>query len=325
MKITKQEWQSYFENYPYAHILQSAEWGELKSEFGWKPEFVKTNEAGAMILFRKIPLGFSIAYIPEGPLGNPDDDFWLFVDEVCREQKAIFLKVEPFVWKENNQQLNLPTDFSSVSDSIQPPRTLVVDLSVEEDGILARMKQKTRYNIRLATKKGIEVTVSKDLSVFNDLMRITGNRDAFGVHSESYYQKVYELFNTVGKCELLIASFEGQPLAGVMVFTHGKNAWYLYGASSNEHRSKMPTYLVQWEAMKYAKSLGCETYDLYGVPDVELEILEENFVKKHEGLWGVYRFKRGFGGDLKRTVGAFDRVYLKILYKVYGFVRGLRS
>ena len=325
MILNKDKWQDYFNQFDDANILQSAEWGELKSEFGWHEEFVKTANAGAMVLFRNLPMGFKIAYIPEGPLGNPDVDFWNAVDVVCKANKSVFLKVEPFIWEEDGNTIEFPDDFQSVLDTIQPPRTIVVDLRDAEDAILARMKQKTRYNVRLAARKGVEVFVSNNLKQFHDLMKITGERDAFGVHSESYYEKVYEVFNQTGKCVLMIASFEGTPLAGVMIFTHGKNAWYLYGASSNEHRSKMPTYLIQWEAMKYAKSLGCDFYDLYGVPDEKLDVLEEEFTKRHDGLWGVYRFKRGFGGSLKRTVGAFDRVYMPFIYQIYSLIRKMRS
>jgi lipid II:glycine glycyltransferase (peptidoglycan interpeptide bridge formation enzyme) len=286
--------------------------------------FVRNDKAGAMILFRNLPFGFTIAYIPEGPLGVPSEGFWHEVSEVCKQKKAIFLKVEPFVWQEDVEELdnlNLEASFKLVTDTVQPPSTIVIDLRDDEDVILARMKQKTRYNIRLAERKGVEVELSEELSTFHDLMKLTGERDAFGVHSEEYYQKAFDLFHTHGKCSLLIASFEGTPLAGVMVFTHGKNAWYLYGASSNEYRNLMPTYLIQWKAMLYAKSLGCEFYDLYGVPDADLETLEESFSAKNDGLWGVYRFKRGFGGDLKRTVGAFDRVFKPVLYRMYQLYR----
>ena len=324
MIINQNDWGTFFNQFNRAHILQSGEWGALKSAFGWESVFVQQDDVGAMILFRKLPLGLTIAYIPEGPLGNPDEAFWNEVKDVCRQKKAILLKVEPFIWQENTDdtlELNLSKNFQSVEDTIQPPSTIVVDLTGDEDQILARMKQKTRYNIRLADRKGVKVEVSDNLSQFHDLMKITGERDAFGVHSEEYYQKAFELFSQSGKCALLIASFEDKPLAGVMVFTHGKNAWYLYGASSNEYRNLMPTYLIQWKAMVYAKSLGCETYDLYGVPDEKFETLEEQFSNRHDGLWGVYRFKRGFGGDLKRTVGAFDWVFKPLLYRMYQFYR----
>jgi lipid II:glycine glycyltransferase (peptidoglycan interpeptide bridge formation enzyme) len=102
-----------------------------------------------------------------------------------------------------------------------------------------------------------------------------------------------------------------------MVFARGPRAWYFYGASNDEERNRMPTYLLQWEAMRWAKARGCEEYDLWGVPDVDEATLEADFANRSDGLWGVYRFKRGFGGTLSRSVGAWDRSYLPLAYPLY--------
>ena len=155
------------------------------------------------------------------------------------------------------------------------------------------------------------------------MRQTTGGRDGFGVHSKEYYQRAYELFVPSGAAELLVAEYEGKPLAAVMVFISGNRAWYMYGASNNEERNKMPTYLIQWEAMRWAKERGAELYDLYGVPDRDEETLEKHFTgtQRNEGLWGVYRFKRGFGGEVKRAAQALDRVYKPLLYSVYRTVK----
>ena len=176
------------------------------------------------------------------------------------------------------------------------------------------MKPKCRYNIRLAEKKGVTVRAWDDIPAFHEMMTVTGGRDNFGVHSLEYYQRAYELFHPKGTCELLVAEYEGKPLASLMVFANGKRAWYVYGASNDQERNRMPTYLLQWEAIRWAKARGCEEYDLWGVPDENEEILEANFETRHDGLWGVYRFKRGFGGQLKRAAQALDRVYNPLLY-----------
>jgi lipid II:glycine glycyltransferase (peptidoglycan interpeptide bridge formation enzyme) len=148
-------------------------------------------------------------------------------------------------------------------------------------------------------------------------MEITGQRDQFGIHNLAYYQRAYDLFSTKALCQLLLAEYEGSPLAALIVFKNGNRAWYFYGASSNNHKDKMPNYLLQWEAIRWAKSQDCIEYDLCGVPDFDITILEENFTKYNAGLWGVYRFKRGFGGELKRAAGPWDRVYHPILYRIY--------
>jgi lipid II:glycine glycyltransferase (peptidoglycan interpeptide bridge formation enzyme) len=218
-----------------------------------------------------------------------------------------------------------PNGFQVSEHSIQPMRTLIVEVSGDDNQILGRMKQKTRYNINLALKKNVVVRTSTDLESFYPLMKITGQRDGFGIHSQNYYQRAFELFNKHDHCQIFVAEFEGEPIAALLVFRNGNRAWYFYGASSDAHREKMPNYLLQWEAMRWARSQGCTEYDLWGVPDKNLETLEANFMDKNEGLWGVYRFKRGFGGELKRSVGPWDRVYNSMAYKVYSLISKYRA
>jgi lipid II:glycine glycyltransferase (peptidoglycan interpeptide bridge formation enzyme) len=179
------------------------------------------------------------------------------------------------------------------------------------------MKQKCRYNVRLAEKKGVTVRSWDDLESFHRMMTITGGRDGFGVHSLEYYRKAYELFHPVGMADILVAEFESRPLAALMVFALGQRAYYLYGASTDEERSRMPTYLLQWRAMQWARERGCTDYDLWGVPDADEETLEAQFETRRDGLWGVYRFKRGFGGQVRRAAQALDRVYMPLLYWLY--------
>ena len=322
--VSLSDWNNCLKDYPNAHILQTGEWGELKSAFGWDPvRLVSDDGRGAQILFRHLPLGLTLAYLPK-PVFSSDQQsansefFWTEVDAICRKHKAIFLKIEPDIWVDeansiDAQQIELHTS----AHNIQPPRTIMVDLRGTEDDILARMKQKTRYNIRLAAKKGVTVHPWDNLSAFHQMMLVTGGRDGFGVHSLEYYQRAFELFHPKNTVELLVAEFEGKPLAALMVFVHGRRAWYIYGASMDEERNRMPTYLLQWEAMRWARSKGAEEYDLWGVPDEDEEKLEAHFTERSDGLWGVYRFKRGFGGEVRRAAQALDRVYNPLLYKLY--------
>jgi peptidoglycan pentaglycine glycine transferase (the first glycine) len=318
--ISPEEWDTFLSHYPNAHLLQTTAWGQFKEAFGWQVQRILTRSpepSGAQVLFRRLPMGiFTIAYIPKGPVGSPDAVFWKDVDELCRQHRAIFLKVEPDSWDCSQSP---PAGFRESNHSIQPQRTLVVDLTAEEDHILGRMKQKTRYNIRLALRKGIVVRTSSDINAFYRLLEVTGGRDEFGVHSPAYYRRAYEHFHPQGECELFLAEFQGEPLAGLMAFAHGQRAWYFYGASSNKHRERMPTYLLQWEAMRWARAQGCKEYDMWGVPDADEETLEANFTQRSDGLWGVYRFKRGFGGELRRSPGPWDRVYRSWLYQLYNW------
>ncbi len=307
-----------------AHLLQMEAWGRLKSAHGWSYEIAASDTARALVLFRPLPLGFSLAYIPMGPTG---DWFGLLpeLDALCRKHRAIALKVEPDVADSPAASLRLEQHgFLRSPQTIQPPRTLLIDLDTSEEEILARMAQKTRYNIRLAGRKGVVVRPSQDIGMFTRMIRETGERNEFGVHSPDYYHQAYDLFHPSGHCELLAAGYEGQPLAALMVFKAGKRAWYLYGASSNEHRNRMPTYLLQWEAIRWARNHGCDTYDLWGIPDEEPDVLEDQFTNRDDGLWGVYRFKRGFGGRHYRAVGAWDRPYHPA-YRLYQLLMKMRK
>ena len=320
-QVSLSAWNNFLQNHPHAHLLQTGEWGELKSGFGWEAVRIINGDLGVQVLFRKLPLGFTIGYIPKGPVTSGQSsvisqEFWGELDTLCRRKRAVFLKIEPDSWNNISPDTwNLTLDTSI--HNIQPPRTIIINIADTEEMILARMKQKSRYNIRLAEKKGVTVRPWDNIPAFHKMMLATGGRDGFGVHSQEYYQRAYELLHPKGMCEILLAEYEDKQLASLMVARNGDRAYYLYGASTDEERNRMPTYLLQWEAMKWAKSLGCESYDLWGVPDEDEETLEENFEKRQDGLWGVYRFKRGFGGELKRAAQALDRVYNPLLYKIY--------
>jgi lipid II:glycine glycyltransferase (peptidoglycan interpeptide bridge formation enzyme) len=240
------------------------------------------------------------------------------LDERCRARRAICLKWEPDLPDLSaNQQLLTALGFRPSPHTVQPRRTLVLDLAGSEADLLARMKSKTRYNIGLAAKKDVVVQPSANLDAFIELMRTTGERDRFGIHAPDYYRQVYAHFQPRRQCQLFLAEYGGEALAGVMVFVLGQRAWYLYGASSNRERNRMAPYAAQWAAIRWAKAQGALTYDLWGVPDDDEPNLEAEFETRHDGLWGVYRFKRGWGGTLVRTVGAWDRVYNPALYQAY--------
>jgi len=319
-EVSLTDWNIFLSSHPDAHILQTGEWGELKSAFGWDPvRIILDDGLGAQILFRRLPLGLTLAYLPKPVFSHRlsviSEQFWAEIDAVCKRRRAVFLKLESDVWDEKSSIVR--GRWSVSFHNIQPPRTIIVDLHGSEDDILARMKQKTRYNIRLAVKKGVTVRPWDNLPAFHQMMLVTGGRDEFGVHSLEYYQRAYELFHPMGMAELLVAEHEDKPLAALMVFARGKRAWYIYGASNDQERNRMPTYLLQWEAMRWARSKGAEEYDLWGVPNEDEETLEAKFTERSDGLWGVYRFKRGFGGQLKRAVQAMDRIYNPLLYKLY--------
>ncbi len=335
-KPAPERWDAFAAAHPQAHILQTPDWGCLKATFGWRADRIALADAngavcaGAQILYRRLPFRLgTLAYIPKGPLTPPDwwdgeselmAGLWQIIHRDAQQHGARWLKVEaPFEESEAIGAALRAAGFRPSAQNVQPPRTMLLDISGDEETILAAMKQKTRYNIRLSAKKEVAVRegTRADLASFNAMMQITGGRDGFGVHAPNYYERAYDLFAPPGRAALLIASYDGRDLAGVMVFALGKTAWYFYGASTDQERQRMPAYATQWEAIRWAKARGCTVYDLWGVPDADEATLEAEFEARRGDLWGVYRFKRGFGGRVVRQMPAWDYVYNPPVYALY--------
>jgi peptidoglycan pentaglycine glycine transferase (the first glycine) len=343
--VTPGEWDRFVASHPKGHVLQTSAWGELKSCYGWRAERLVLRDgerllAGAQILYRPLALGLQLAYVPKGPVADLDDRtlcqaLFEALHQRCRSRHAIMVKIEPDLYlddasKEIAGGRSLPWadyGFRPGTQTIQPRRTVLLDLTQGEELLLKRMKSKTRYNIRLASRKGVRVRAGggEDIHAFTQLMAETGERNDFGVHTPDYYERAYALLTGAGMARLFVATYEDQPIAGVMAFVCGQKAWYMYGASGHEHRERMPNYALQWAAIRWTKAQGCRTYDLYGIPDEDEETLEAHFTERHDGLWGVYRFKRGFGGQIVRSVGAYDAVCNAPLYWLYHRALSLRG
>jgi lipid II:glycine glycyltransferase (peptidoglycan interpeptide bridge formation enzyme) len=322
-ELTLVKWNEFLKKFPEAHLLQTGEWGELKSAFGWDAIWIAGDGIGAQILFRRLPLGLTFAYIPKGPVfseptENAQKDFWAEVDDLCQRRHAIFLKVEQDGWENNgSSSLSPHSSFVISPQRVQPRSTLVIDLRGSEEEIFNRMKPKTRYNIRLAGRKEVAVRISDDIENFYNVMGVTSRREAFHVHSLEYYRRAYGIFHPCGMCELFLAEFKGRTLAAVMAFASRKTGYYFYGASADEERNRKPTYPLQWEAICWARRRGCIEYDMWGIPDEAAGMAENEAEEREDGLWGVYRFKRGFGGTVRRAIQTFDRIYNPLLYKLY--------
>jgi lipid II:glycine glycyltransferase (peptidoglycan interpeptide bridge formation enzyme) len=245
---------------------------------------------------------------------------------IARQQGAIFIKLDPDVvvgsgvpgeedaresptGNEVIAQLDAQ-DWRFSDEQIQFRNTVLIDLSPDPDTLMANMKQKTRYNIRLAGRRGVTVRMGDegDLNALYHLYAETSVRDGFVIREEGYYRSVWAAFLRSGMAEPLIAEFQGQIVAGLIIFYFAHKAWYLYGMSSRDHREHMPNYLLQWEAILRAKARGCQVYDLWGAPDQ----FEEN-----DPLWGVYRFKQGLGGTVVRHIGAWDLPVRPWTYRFY--------
>ena len=335
------------------HILQTVEWGNLKSRFGWSAHRLALTRgdkmiAGAQILFRRLPLGLRFAYIPRGPIVDFKDHNTLtaLFDALFRAAKsrsAFALKIEPNVLAVDNPQLE--TWNLKPATSIQPRTTIHLDLTRDLDAILAQMKPKWRYNIRLAERKGVVVRQGNadDLPTFYRLMQITSARDQFAIHSADYYRAAFELFTARDYARLFVAEFAlaSEPLAMIFVTAFGGEAIYLYGASSNEHRERMPNHALHWAAIQWAKNRGCARYDLWGVSSVADALvgakhsLNQDFISSNTSeasdehskttaanasplpQHGLYQFKQGFGGELVQYTGGYDAVFSRWRYALY--------
>jgi lipid II:glycine glycyltransferase (peptidoglycan interpeptide bridge formation enzyme) len=324
--------------YPFA-------WDQKGSRLALQDLAIHDVGAAAMILQRSIAVrGFSarmrVMYVPKGPLLDWSnaalrrrilDD----LTSIARKSGAIFIKIDPNLQvgrgipgepgsREDVTGLEVLSDLKErgwifSSDQIQFRNTVWVDLSIAEDEILARMKQKTRYNIRLAERKGVKIRpgTEADFGLLYRMYAETSNRDGFVIREENYYQRIWKIFldNQCTKpgvslpaAQPFIAEVEGEAVAAIIPVRFTRTAWYLYGMSFDRHREKMPNYLLQWEAMRWAKRSGCQVYDLWGAPDQFTE---------DDSMWGVYKFKEGLGGQVIRTAGAWDLPVQPLLYRLY--------
>lgn len=329
------EWDAFVMQHPRGHILQLSAWGDLKSQYGWSADRVCLRDAsgqiiaGAQVLFRRLPMRLgTIAYIPFGGYVTDASQWaalWQAVRELSKKHGAAFLKWEPGLYIDDVMPDFATMGFKESPQTVQPPNTVMIDISDSDDDILARMNQGTRRKIRKGLKEGITYyeAGADDVVKFTSLMQVTGERNDFGVHEPDYYALQHRLF-VPEHAALILAEHEGDTLAGVFVFAVGDTAQYISGASSNINRNMMASYGVQWQAIQWAKSRGCRYYDMWGIPDAPEDQLEAQFQERSDGLWGVYGFKRGWGGQVVRSAGAWDMVYNPLIYQAYKLAISLR-
>ncbi len=322
--ITPREWAQFVERQPRAHILQLMEWGMLKDRFGWDAYTFRFGDlagkqSSAITLVKNLPLRLGkMAYVPMGPYADKGYEFDALWLDIANETGATFLKIEPGHLAPGEELDLREMGFRPSPQTIQPPRTIIIDIRDKEDDLLARMNQGTRRKIRKSLASDLQIRKGKrgDLPAFCQLMQETGDRNSFGVHTAAYYELAYELFMPRYGA-LLVAELAGELLAGVMVFALGGTAWYLYGASARVQQQVYASYGLQWAAIDWAKQRGCHSYDMWGVPDHDEETLEAQFRERRDGLWGVYGFKRGWGGALRRSLGAWDMPFNRPVYAAY--------
>ncbi len=336
------EWNRTLGVLPDAHVLQTWEWGDFKAAHGWTAErliwrtYDGRTVAAAQVLERRVRLpglglSSSVLYAPRGPVLDwraPE-----VADHVLRDLRSMAgrpgvlqLKIDPDLPVGYGQpgsaesgddpagaalRARLPSlGYRPSTEQIQFRNTFVLDLRPGEDRLLADMKQKTRYNVRLAERHGVRVRTAglDELPLLYRMYAETSVRDEFVIRTPDYYDDVWGRFVRAGLAQPLLAQVDGEPVAALILYRLGPRAWYLYGMSRDLHRDKMPNYLLQWEAIRWSKAAGCTHYDLCGAPDQ---------FEPADPMWGVFRFKEGLGGRLVRTLGAWDATSHPAAYRLY--------
>ncbi|MDR1933255.1 MAG: peptidoglycan bridge formation glycyltransferase FemA/FemB family protein [Spirochaetales bacterium] len=325
---------------PAPNLLQSGFWAAFKESFGWKGlAFMIHCSAGdhamdvpLVTLTRPLAAGYHLAYIPHGPAPSAP-----LPGEPCDCLEALAKALKPFLPKKtlfirfdvpwgavgaDNFPQAICKPLIKAAYDVQPPDTVIIPLNLSEEDILSCMKPKTRYNTRLAEKKGVRVYEGgpADIPLWYGLYQETAERDGITLHGREYYEGLFSLADSYAgskpRFHLLLAEAEGKLIAGNIAAVFGPQAYYLYGAASNEMRNYMASYALQWEGMKLAKREGALTYDLFGIPP--------NDDPSH-AMYGLYRFKTGFGGEILHRPGSYDYPLKFFAYRAYRIAESLRA
>ena len=327
---SKQEYKKFLEVHERCNFQQSLEWAEVKKS-NWIPEVIlaedeEKNIIGSLCVWiRKIPIFGNIMYAPRGPVCDVHDLAILKqltdgAKELAKKYKAIVLRIEPDILSSDqtfrdvvtNLGYKIKDDAKDFKDEIQPRYVFRLNIKDKtEEEVMAGFKQKWRYNIRLAGRKGVTVKegTKEDLKDFHKIMIETGARDGFIIRPLEYFEKMYDCLGP-DHMKVLMAYYEDKPISGVIPIFYGNKTWYLYGASSNNHRNLMPNYLLQWEMIKMAIARHDDVYDFRGVSGV---------VDENHPQYGLYRFKQGFGATFTEFIGEVYYPFKPLTYKLYKF------
>jgi lipid II:glycine glycyltransferase (peptidoglycan interpeptide bridge formation enzyme) len=329
----RQQWNELTTSSPLGHLMQTCEWADYKSELGWSAHRLAVAQgkrlvAGAQVLVRRLPLlPLSIAYVPRGPMVDLDDEesaalLLSAIHAWARSQRAVFLKIDSgFADDERFHAALRRHGFRHTERTVQPRSTIIMDLSSGTDAVWAKMRQTTRRYIRRAGKAGVTVTEGGDaeLEQFYNVLKFTGQTKQFTVHNEEFYELAWQAFRPSGRARLLLAMRAGEVVAGIMLFCHGSRTMVLWTGTSNVGREVFASYLLWWEAMRYSYAQGYACLDTWGIPDEIADMLRVGAdipMERTDGMWGIYHFKRGLGGEIESYCGAYDYVYMPALYNV---------
>jgi lipid II:glycine glycyltransferase (peptidoglycan interpeptide bridge formation enzyme) len=316
-------WNDFVAKSLHCNITQTYEWGELMQERHAETLYIGVFDeegqlcAAMLLLISKLSLLHTpYFYAPRGPIiddpASPAMTVLLnFVKAEAHKRGVCMLKIEPDAHDGDTQWLTAlqARGFRPNPHANHLRHEWVLDIRPDEEQILANMKKTWRYGVRLASRKEVQVREgqgSADIDIFYHLLHTTSDRHDFFIFERDFYHRFMQLYGE--RAKLFIAEYQGQPLGATILVVHGRWCWYMYAASDNEHRDRMPNHLLQWTAFRWAKAQGCWYYNFRGIPD----ILEEG-----QPMWGLYTFKSGFGGHAMRSLQTHDLVYRPMSYAIY--------
>lgn len=323
-------WDDFIAHQPHVSFLQSWAWGEMQKILGVPYERLVVDtgqpQAAALVLTRRIPWSKSWLYIPRGPIFStrlPDAEQWSLMqrefDRLAKEQDALFVRCDP-AWPATAASLLTAPGWKQAERDVQPRATVIIDLTKSDEELLGAMHQKTRYNIRLAEKKGVQVrfgTEVSDLEIFLGLKHQVEERSAFRYHPEAYYRAMHQALGTAGMFVVAIAEHDGTPLAAHLLISFAGTTTYVHGASASSKRHLMAPHLLQWTSMQWARQQGAQWYDLYGIAPAD--------ASPHHPWAGITKFKLGFGGQREEYIGAWDYIYEPAWYAGFTLARRVRK
>jgi peptidoglycan pentaglycine glycine transferase (the first glycine) len=324
----REQWNSFLISQTQGHLFQSYEWGELTQYQGQRIYRVGALEDGRLIgtmllAVSPIPLPVTVQgirfhwlYSRRGPSVERPDTLVALVEHahtIAQQERAVALRVEPNIADDDPQMEEWIRTYQALGFRADPLATLarrswVLDIRPDAEQLLANFERAWRKNVRIARRKGVlirEADSERDFDTYYDLLTVTSERADFFIHSKDFHQQMLRQFAQKGDAVLYLAEHEGEALAAMMLMRFGNWCWGMFGASSKEKRNLKPNYLLQYHCLLWAKSHGCDYFDFRGIPDV-LELGEE--------MWGVYQFKRGFGGFSRLHIPTQAYIYRPLIY-----------
>jgi len=285
------------------HIVQSKIWGEFKT----KMKTPAYKAGGVQFTLHKIPFfNKYVAYAPKADLKSVNLES---LKKKAGQLNTVFVRLDvPNVIKGPGDKDLIPKTLRKAPKDTFAKHNVLLDLLVSEDELLKNLKPKTRYNIRLAKKRGVRVKISNDIESFLKLNKETTKRQGFFIHPDAYYKTCFKTLQKEKKAYLLNGTYKGEVLVSYMLFYHKKVLYYPYGAWSGKHKDLMASNLVMWEAIKLGKKLNCKLFDMWGATD-----------NQNDPWWGFTRFKLGYGGGMVEYVDSRDLVVNPLLYHLFNF------